>query len=174
VDILRSSCFIAGRSLADPLRRRQFSSNAKRFFTYKAVVVMRDHLLSGGRSADVLPLIWRWRWVLARYGMGYIHLLGRPFALDVLPATATNWIRRFKRMIGRRKLTITVAFDSTPLSGNSAGLGAGATRLPTGPNERTRRTVAMYVGPAEGADPLGAEIGSQQNATNSPEKIVQR
>ena len=92
---------LAGRFVANPRRRRQLSSEAKRFFTYKAVVVVHDHLLSGGRPTDVLPLIWRWRWDLGRYGMSYVHLLARPFALVFLPARVTNWIRRFKRMVRR-------------------------------------------------------------------------
>jgi glycosyltransferase involved in cell wall biosynthesis len=113
---------LAHRFVANPRRRRQLSSEAKRFFTYKAVVVLRDHLFSGGLPADVLPLIWRWRWDLGRYGMSHIHLLARPFALVFLPAPVTSWIRRFKRMVRRLKQTGIIALSSRGC-GNSARTG---------------------------------------------------
>ena len=94
---------MARRFVANPQRRRQLSSEAKRFFTFKAIVALRSHLYSGGQLADVLHLMWRWRWDFGRYGMGHIHLLARPFALLLLPAPVIRWVRRFKRMLRRLK-----------------------------------------------------------------------
>ena len=101
---------IADRSIDDPRKRHSIQLQSRRCFARRAVMIFCRHYAAGGRLAEVLPLIWRFRRELSYIRMIDVFRLARPIAVVFLPKRIADGICQLNR-IGR-ELAIRAGIDS--------------------------------------------------------------